>query len=98
MVLCCLPVGAHGAHPPAAVYGLVAGGGEDQELVPLVGEEAGVDVDGDILVEGQAPRPLHQLHHDVVSDPAEAVRQLSVAVVQQVVHVLNRFYCLNASL
>ena len=69
--------------------GLVGGGGEHEQLVPLVGEQAGVRVDGDVLVEGQAPRPLNQLHHDVVSDQAQAVRELSVAVVQQVVHVLK---------
>ena len=56
-----------------AIDGLVGGGGEDQELVPLVGEEAGVELDGDLLVEGQPPGPLDQLEDDAVADAAKFV-------------------------
>ena len=56
-----------------AIDGLVGGGGEDQELVPLVGEEAGVQLDGDLLVEGQPPGPLDQLEDDAVADAAKFV-------------------------
>ena len=56
-------------------------------------------VDGDVLIEGQAPGPLDQLHHDVVAYPAEPVRQLRVAVVEQIVHVLRNhersFICIH---
>ena len=66
-------VAVGGAHP-VAVDGLEGGGGQDQELVPLVGQQPRVDLDGDLGVEGEAARPLHQLEHDPVPDPAELVR------------------------
>ena len=56
-----------------AIDGLVGGGGEDQELVPLVGEEAGVQLDRDFLVEGKPPGPLDQLEDDAVADAAKFV-------------------------
>ena len=68
---------------------LVGGGGEDEQLVPLVGEEPGVQLHGDLGVEGEAPGPLHQLEHDPVSDAAQLVRQLTGRVVQQVRYVLK---------
>lgn len=79
-------VAVGGAHP-VAVDGLEGGGGQDQELVPLVGQQPRVDLDRDLGVEGKAAGPLHQLEHDPVPDPAELVRQLRVAVVQQVRHI-----------
>ena len=89
MKLCRLAVRPGGAHPPGAVYGLVGGGGEHQQLVPLVGQQARVDLHGDLVVEGQAAGPLDQLVVDPVPDAAELVRQVGGAVVQQVVHVLQ---------
>ena len=69
---------------------LVGGGGEDEQLVPLVGEEPGVQLHGDLGVEGEAPGPLHQLEHDPVPDAAQLVRQLAGRVVQQVRYVLKQ--------
>jgi len=71
------------------VDGLVGGGGEDEQLVPLVRQQAGVDLHGDLVVEGKAAGPLDQLVDDAVADAAELVRQVGGAVVQQVVHVLT---------
>ena len=56
-----------------AVDGLVGRGGEDEELVPLVGEEAGVQLDGDLLVEGQPSGPLDQFEDDSVADAAKFI-------------------------
>ena len=56
-----------------AVDGLVGRGGEDQELVPLVGEEAGVQLDGDLLLEGQPSGPLDQFEDDAVADGAKFI-------------------------
>ncbi len=84
-----LAVWAGGAHAPGAVDGLVGGGGEDEQLVPLVRQQAGVDLHRDLVVEGEAAGPLHQLVDDAVADAAELVRQVGGAVVQQVVHVLT---------
>ena len=70
---------------------LVGGGGEDEQLVPLVGEEPGVQLHGDLGVEGEAPGPLHQLEHDPVPDAAQLVRQLTGRVVQQVRYVLKQW-------
>ena len=41
--------------------------------MPLVGEEAGVELDGDLLVEGQPPGPLDQFEDDAVADAAKFV-------------------------
>ena len=75
--------------PLPAVDGLVGGGGEDQELVPLVGEQAGHDVVRNVLVEGESTGPLHQLDHNVVADLIELVRQHGDGRVQQKVDVLT---------
>jgi len=71
------------------VDGLVGGGGEHQQLVPLVRQQARVDLHGDLVVEGKAAGPLDQLVDDPVADAAELVRQVRGAVVQQVIHVLT---------
>jgi hypothetical protein len=57
--------------------------------VPLVGEQAGVDLHGDLVVEGKTTGPLDQLVDDAVPDAAELVRQVGGAVIQQVIHVLK---------
>ena len=85
-------VAVGGAHP-VAVDGLEGGGGQHQQLVPLVGQQPRVDLDRDLSVKGEAARPLHQLEHNPVPNPAKLVRQLRVAVVQQVRHVLERDNC-----
>ena len=75
------PVRVSGAELLGAVDGLVGGGGEDQQLVPLVGEQPGVQLHRDLLVEREPPGPLHQLEHDAVADAAEFVRQVRRVVV-----------------
>ena len=70
------PVRVSGAELLGAVDGLVGGGGEDEQLVPLVGEQPGVQLHRDLLVEREPPGPLHQLEHDAVADAAEFVRQV----------------------
>ena len=57
----------------SAIDCLIGGGGEDQELVPLVGEEAGVQLDGDLLVEGQPSGPLDQFEDDSVANAAKFI-------------------------
>ena len=84
-----LPVRPDGAHPGRAVDGLVGRGGQHEQLVPLVGEQLRVDLDRDLLVEGQPPGPLDQLVHDGVADLAQLARQVGRAVVQQLAHVLG---------
>lgn len=42
-----------------AVDRLVRRGGEDKQLVPLMGEEPRVNLHGKLLVEGKALGPLH---------------------------------------
>ena len=81
-----------GPHPPIAVDGLVGGGGEDQQLVPLVGQQPRVDLHRDLGVEWQSPSPLDKLEHDPVSDTTKFIRQFGVAVIQQVSHILAIIY------
>ena len=69
---------------------LEGGGGQHQELVPLVGQQPRVQLHREFIIERKATRPLNELEHDPVPDPAELVRQLRVAVVQKVRHVLQR--------
>ena len=40
------------SHPPGAVNGLVSGGGEDQELVPLVSQKPRCQVNRELAEEG----------------------------------------------
>ena len=82
------PVRVGCPHPPVAVDGLVGGGGEDQQLVPLVGQQSCVDLHRYLGVERQSPGPLDEFEHDPVPDTTQFVRQLRVAVVQQISHIL----------
>ena len=70
------PVGVGCSHPPLAVDGLVGRGGEDQELVPLVGQQPGVDLDGNLRVEGELPCPADQLQDNSVSNLTELLWQV----------------------
>ena len=67
------PVGVGGAHPAVAVDGLVGRGGEDQQLVPLVGQKPGVDLHRDLSVEWKFPSPVDQLEDNPVSNPTQLV-------------------------
>ena len=67
------PVGVGGAHPAVAVDGLVGRGGEDQQLVPLVGQEASVNLNRNLSVEWKLPSPVNQLEDNSVSNPTQFV-------------------------
>ena len=82
------PVRPGRPHPPGPVDGLVGGGGEHQELVPLVRQQPGGQVDGQLAEEGQPPGPLDQLVDDGVSDLAELLLQVGLLLVQQLGNVL----------
>ena len=64
---------AGGGHHSVAVDGLVCGGGEHQELVPLVGQQPGVDLHRDLSVEWKFPSPVDQLEDNPVSNPTQLV-------------------------
>ena len=74
--LCRLSVAPGGAHPLVPVDRLVGGGGEDQELVPLVGQQTGVDLNGNLRVEGKLPRPADQLQDNSVSNLTQLLWQV----------------------
>ena len=61
------------SHPAVAIDGLVGRGGEDQQLVPLVGQQPGVDLHGDLSVEWKFPSPVDQLEDNPVSNPTQLV-------------------------
>jgi hypothetical protein len=82
------PVRPGRPHPPGPVDGLVGGGGEHQELVPLVRQQPGGQVNGQLAEEGQPPGPLDQLVDDGVSDLAELLFQVRLLLVQQLGNVL----------
>jgi hypothetical protein len=82
------PVRPGRPHPPGPVDGLVSGGGEHQELVPLVGQQPGGQVDGELAEEGQPPGPLDQLVDNGVSNLAELLFQVGLLLVQQLGNVL----------
>ena len=83
------PVRVGCPHPPVAVDGLVGGRGQDQQLVPLVGQQSRVDLHWNLSVEGQSPSPLDKFEHNSVTDTTQFVRQLGVAVIQQIGHILQ---------
>ena len=62
-----------GSHPAVAVDGLVGGGGEHQQLVPLVGQLAGVNLDRNLIVEWKFSSPVNELVHNPVSNTTEFV-------------------------
>ena len=62
-----------GSHPAVAVDGLVGGGGEHQQLVPLVGQEASVNLNRNLSVEWKLPSPVNQLEDNSVSNPTQFV-------------------------
>ena len=78
-----------GAQLLGAVDGLVGRGGEHQQLVPLVGEETGVEFHRNLLVEGQPPGPLDQLQDDPVADATQLVGEIRGRVVEEVSNVLR---------
>ena len=67
------PVRVCGAHPPVAVNGLVGGGGQHQQLVPLVGQQPGVDLNGNLIVEWKLSGPVNELEDNPVPDTAQLV-------------------------
>ena len=85
-----LPVRPGGAHPGGSVDGLVGGGGEDEQLVPLVRQQLGVDVHGKILVERQSAGPLDEFVHDRVSDLAQLLLKVSRVLVQELANILEQ--------
>ena len=85
-----LSVSPGGSHPPGAVDGLVGGSGEHQQLVPLVRQQLGRQVDRQLTEEGQPPGPLHQLVHDGVADLAKLLLQVGLLLVEQLGDVLRR--------
>lgn len=85
-----LSVSPGGSHPPGAVDGLVGGSGEHQQLVPLVRQQLGRQVDRQLTEEGQPPGPLHQLVHDGVADLAKLLLQVGLLLVEQLSDVLRR--------
>ncbi len=76
-------------HSPSAVDGLVRGGGENQELVPLVRQQPRRQVDGQLAEERQPPGPLDQLVDDGVADLTEFLLQIRLFLVQQLSDVLR---------
>ena len=82
------PIGPCGAHAPEPMDGLVGRGGEDQQLVPLVRQQFGMDFFGQLVVEGEAGDPLDQLVDDGVADFAEFVLQIGRVLAQQLTNVL----------
>lgn len=64
-------IGGAGPQFLQSVDGLVRGGGKDQELMPLVCEETRVNLHGELLVEGKALGPLHELNGYGVPELAE---------------------------
>ena len=69
--------------------GLVGGGGENEEFVPLVREELCMDVHRYVLIEGEPPCPLDQLVHNAVADLAQLAGEIRRTVVQQFVDILK---------
>ncbi len=90
MQLNLFPVRPRGAHALGAVDGLVGGGGQHKQLVPLVGQQLGVDVHGEVRVEGQSAGPLDQLVHDGVADLAQLLLEVRAVLVQQLANVLRK--------
>lgn len=84
-----LTIGTDGSHPLVSMDGLVGGGGEHEEFVPLVREELCMDVHRDVLIEREPPCPLDQLVHNAVANLAELAREICRTVVQQFVHILK---------
>ena len=71
------------------IDGLVGGGGEDQELVPLVGQQPGVDLNGNLRVEGKLPRPADQLQDNSVSNLTQLLRQVRSTLIQKISDILR---------
>ena len=67
------PVRVSCPHPPVAVDGLVGRGGEHQQLVPLVGQQPGVNLNRNLSVEWKLPSPVDQLEDNSVSNPTQLV-------------------------
>ena len=88
--LCLAAVGPGGSHPPGSVDGLVRRRGEHQQLVPLVRQQLGVDVHGNVVVERKATGPLNQLVHDRVADLAELLLKVRSVLVQEFANILKK--------
>ena len=84
------PVGVSCSHPPLAVDGLVGGGGEHQQLVPLVGQQPRVNLDGNLGVEWKLPSPADQLQDNSVSNLTQLLWQVRCALIQQISDILRK--------